>query len=90
MNEKTVMSSDNFGELAEGNIGEFLKFMPGIVIDYLETIPRTARIGGFGAALTVTSRSTATRSRTQQLGFARTADNSSSRRFPSAISNRSR
>lgn len=49
MNVKTVMASDNFGEIAEGNIGEFLKFMPGIVLDYLETIPRTARIGGMEA-----------------------------------------
>lgn len=46
MNVQTVMSADNFGDVAEGNIGEFLKFMPGIVLDYLETIPRTARIGG--------------------------------------------
>ena len=49
MNVKTVMASDNFGDIAEGNIGEFLKFMPGIVLDYLETIPRTARIGGMEA-----------------------------------------
>lgn len=46
LNVQTVMSADNFGDVAEGNIGEFLKFMPGIVLDYLETIPRTARIGG--------------------------------------------
>jgi iron complex outermembrane recepter protein len=49
MNVQTVMSADNFGDIAEGNIGEFLKFMPGIVLDYLETIPRTARIGGLEA-----------------------------------------
>lgn len=49
MNVKTAMASDNFGDVAEGNIGEFLKFMPGVVIDYLETIPRTARIGGMDA-----------------------------------------
>lgn len=49
MNVKTVMASDNFGDAAEGNIGEFLKFMPGIVLDYLETIPRTARLGGMEA-----------------------------------------
>lgn len=49
MNVKTVMASDNFGDIAEGNIGEFLKFMPGVVLDYLETIPRTARIGGMEA-----------------------------------------
>jgi iron complex outermembrane receptor protein len=49
MNVKTVMASDNFGDAAEGNIGEFLKFMPGVVLDYLETIPRTARLGGMEA-----------------------------------------
>ncbi|MEO6568261.1 MAG: TonB-dependent receptor, partial [Opitutaceae bacterium] len=49
MNVQTVMSADNFGDTAEGNIGEFLKFMPGVVLDYLETIPRTARIGGMEA-----------------------------------------
>ncbi|MEO7414200.1 MAG: TonB-dependent receptor [Opitutaceae bacterium] len=49
MNVTTVMSADNFGDVAEGNIGEFLKFMPGVVLDYLETIPRTARIGGMEA-----------------------------------------
>jgi iron complex outermembrane recepter protein len=49
MTVQTVMSADNFGDVAEGNIGEFLKFMPGITLDYLETIPRTARIGGMEA-----------------------------------------
>jgi len=29
MNVKTVVSSDNFGDIAEGNIGEFLKYLPG-------------------------------------------------------------
>lgn len=49
MKVQTVMSADNFGDIAEGNIGEFLKFMPGVVLDYLETIPRTARLGGMEA-----------------------------------------
>jgi iron complex outermembrane receptor protein len=49
MNVKTVVSADNFGEIAEGNIGEFLKFMPGVVIDYVETDTRAARMGGMEA-----------------------------------------
>ncbi|MDO8544812.1 MAG: TonB-dependent receptor [Opitutaceae bacterium] len=46
MNVKTVVASDNFGDIAEGNIGEFLKFMPGITLDYVETDTRAARMGG--------------------------------------------
>src|SRR5688572_2419190 len=49
MNVKTVVASDNFGDIAEGNIGEFLKFMPGIQIDYVETDTRAARMGGMEA-----------------------------------------
>lgn len=49
MNVKTVVSADNFGEIAEGNIGEFLKFLPGIVLDYVETDTRAARMGGMDA-----------------------------------------
>ena len=43
---KTVVAADNFGDIAEGNVGEFLKFMPGITLDYVETDTRAARMGG--------------------------------------------
>ncbi|MSU49291.1 MAG: TonB-dependent receptor [Opitutus sp.] len=46
MNVKTVVAADNFGDIAEGNVGEFLKFMPGITLDYVETDTRAARMGG--------------------------------------------
>lgn len=46
MNVKQVMSSDNFGDMSEQNLGEFLKYMPGITIDYVETDTRAARMGG--------------------------------------------
>ncbi len=46
MNVKTVMSADNFGDMSEGNIGEFLKYMPGISLEYVETDTRAARFGG--------------------------------------------
>lgn len=46
MNVMTVMSADNFGDMSEGNIGEFLKYMPGISLEYVETDTRAARFGG--------------------------------------------
>jgi iron complex outermembrane recepter protein len=49
MNVKNVVATDTFGDIAEGNIGEFLKFMPGITLDYVETDTRAARMGGLEA-----------------------------------------
>lgn len=46
INMKQVMSADNFGDMSEQNIGEFLKYMPGITIDYVETDTRAASLGG--------------------------------------------
>ncbi len=33
-NIKNVVSADEFGHVAEGNVAEFLKFLPGVTIDY--------------------------------------------------------
>ncbi len=46
INIKQVMSTDNFGDMSEQNIGEFLKYLPGINIDYVETDTRSAAMGG--------------------------------------------
>jgi TonB-dependent receptor len=46
MNVKQVVSADNFGNMTEQNIGEFLKYLPGVAIDYVETDTRTAGMGG--------------------------------------------
>ncbi|MES2694516.1 MAG: TonB-dependent receptor [Verrucomicrobiota bacterium] len=43
---KTVISSDAFGDVSEGNIGEFLKLMPGVMMDYVDADVRTVSIGG--------------------------------------------
>ncbi|MGH7956547.1 MAG: carboxypeptidase regulatory-like domain-containing protein, partial [Opitutaceae bacterium] len=43
---KTVMSSDAFGDVSEGNVGEFLKLMPGVQMDYIDADVRTMSIGG--------------------------------------------
>jgi iron complex outermembrane receptor protein len=46
INIKQVMATDNFGDMSEQNIGEFLKYLPGITIDYVETDTRSAAMGG--------------------------------------------
>ncbi len=46
LNMKNVVATDNFGEVTSGNVGEFVKYMPGVVIDYTQSDARAARIGG--------------------------------------------
>ena len=46
INAKTVIATDNFGELTQGNIGEFMKYMPGLALDYTEVEATGVRIGG--------------------------------------------
>jgi TonB-dependent receptor len=46
LNIITSVSSDLFGDVADGNVGEFLKYLPGIDLDYVESEPRGPRIGG--------------------------------------------
>lgn len=43
---KTVLASDALGNVSEGNVGEFLKLMPGVQMDYVEADVRTMSIGG--------------------------------------------
>jgi len=50
MNIKNVIASDTFGNVTGGNIGEFVKYMPGVVIDYADDDARTARINGLDAS----------------------------------------
>jgi iron complex outermembrane recepter protein len=49
MNVKTVVAADNFGNITEANVGEFLKYMPGVTLDYVETDTRAARLSGMEA-----------------------------------------
>ncbi|MDO8541358.1 MAG: TonB-dependent receptor [Opitutaceae bacterium] len=46
LNMKNVVSSDNFGDLTGGNIGEFMKYLPGVVMDYVDADARSVRISG--------------------------------------------
>lgn len=46
LNMRNVVASDNFGPVAEGNVAEFMKFIPGVVIDYADTQARSIRLAG--------------------------------------------
>jgi TonB-dependent receptor len=46
MNITTSVSSDIFGDVADGNVGEFLKYLPGVDLDYVESEARGPRLGG--------------------------------------------
>jgi TonB-dependent receptor len=45
-NMKNVVATDEFGDLAEGNVAEFLKFLPGVNIDYAGGNAREVSIDG--------------------------------------------
>ncbi len=45
-NQKKVISSDAMGNVSEGNVGEFLKLMPGVNMDYVEADTRAMRVRG--------------------------------------------
>ncbi len=52
-NLKTVVSLDEFGDMGEGNIGEFLKYVPGLDMVYSPTNPQSVTIRGVPASGTL-------------------------------------
>lgn len=52
MNVTTSVASDVFGDVTDGNLGEFLKFLPGVDVDYVESETRGPRLGGMDAQYT--------------------------------------
>lgn len=52
MTVSNIVAAENFGNTAEGNVGEFLKYMPGIQMDYVEADARNPRIRGLPAQYT--------------------------------------
>ena len=46
MNISHSVSSDIFGDVTDGNVGEFLKYLPGVDIDYVESQARGPTLGG--------------------------------------------
>jgi len=49
---KAVVSTDQFGEVAEDNIGEFLKYMPGVSIEYTAADARQIILRGINPIYT--------------------------------------
>ncbi len=46
INAVNVVASDNYGDLTMGDVGEFMKSMPGLALDYVEVDTSAVRIGG--------------------------------------------
>lgn len=46
MSITTSVASDIFGDVADNNVGEFLKYLPGVDLDYVESEARGPRLGG--------------------------------------------
>jgi TonB-dependent receptor len=51
INAKTVIATDNFGELTMGDVGEFMKYMPGVTMHY-EIDAGVVNIGGLDSKYT--------------------------------------
>ena len=49
MNLSRSVSSDAFGNVTEGNVGEFLKYLPGVSLEYSEADTRGPRLGGMSS-----------------------------------------
>jgi len=47
VNLKNVVSADSFGDVTEGNVGEFIKYLPGVTVDYVAADVRTMAVRGF-------------------------------------------
>lgn len=46
-NIKSVVDSGAFGDVTEGNVGEFVKYLPGVSVDYVAADVRTMSVRGF-------------------------------------------
>ncbi len=50
---KLVAAADQFGEVSEGNVGEYLKFLPGVTVDYNVNDARGLSLRGLSTAFTI-------------------------------------
>jgi iron complex outermembrane recepter protein len=51
-NIKNVVASDAFGDVTEGNVAEFMKFLPGVTIEYSDASPNAVAVRGFDPNMT--------------------------------------
>jgi len=52
---KTVLAADQFGPISEGNVGEYMKFIPGVSVDYNVNDARGVSLRGLSTAFTIVS-----------------------------------
>jgi len=91
MDITTSVSSDVFGDITDGNMGEFLKYLPGVDIDYVESEARGPRLGGMdGQYVGVTVDGMRSASADSNRGAATPPGPPASRASSSPASNRSR
>ena len=55
INATTIIAIDNYGDVTMGSVGEVLKYMPGITVDYYDTDATGVRIGGLDPKYTTAS-----------------------------------
>jgi len=51
-NIKNVVATDSFGDVQEGNLGEFIKFLPGVAVNYGDAEALSISLRGFSPNLT--------------------------------------
>ncbi|MDB6115736.1 MAG: hypothetical protein JWQ62_2681, partial [Lacunisphaera sp.] len=85
MNLGRSVSSDAFGNVTEGNVGEFLKYLPGVEMEYSEADTRGPRLGGMSseyASVTLDGKSIASAdSFAQYVGYENSAAGTANRSF---------
>lgn len=52
-NIKNVVAADEFGDTGEGNVGEFMKYLPGINVEYSSVLAQGISIRGLGSNSTL-------------------------------------
>lgn len=51
-NIKTVLDAGAFGDVTEGNVGEFLKYLPGVSVDFVSADVRSVSVRGLASNFT--------------------------------------
>ncbi len=52
---KNVVAADEYGDVTEGNVGEFMKYIPGVLVDYNAAAARTISVRGLPPSTTPVS-----------------------------------
>ncbi|MBM3856095.1 MAG: hypothetical protein FJ399_23545, partial [Verrucomicrobia bacterium] len=73
-NIKNVVATDAFGDVPEGNIAEFMRFLPGVTVGYEDEMPTSVSIRGLGGNMTNVMTDGATMANSARIGSSREFD----------------